>query len=353
MRYNLGNCAAPAVRSADLLPDATAAARLAELPLDYPPSMGTAGLREGIEKWTGVDARCVLVTVGASEANELAVSSVVRPGDEVVVIEPGYRQVRGLAAHLGARVRTVVVRPEDGWRLDKDALDRAVGGRTRLISVANPCNPLGTVFSEEEMSAVVAAAERSGAWLLADEVFRGSERLTDSLTPTFAGRYDRAVVVGGLSKAFGLQGLRVGWLAAPPDVLDAARQRHGYTTITNSAISLHLAEKSLQPHLRDVLLKRARTAIRAGCERLEYWVDKSGGLLSLVPPQATAAAFVRYHVDAPSLEVAHAVRREVGALVAVGSHFGGEGHLRIGHTGDGAALDEVMEGIIEVLRRHG
>jgi aspartate/methionine/tyrosine aminotransferase len=117
----------------------------------------------------------VLVTVGAAEANSLVVQLLVGAGDRVAVMTPGYQQVRGLAANAGAHVVDLPLRQDRGWRPDLDALDGAVRPGTALVSVNTPNNPTGTVLTDAELDAVVAAAERSGAWLHSDEVYRGSE----------------------------------------------------------------------------------------------------------------------------------------------------------------------------------
>ena len=156
--------------------------------------------------------------------------------------------------------------------------------------------------------------------------------------------------VGSLSKAFGLPGLRVGWLVAPPALLQAAWRRHEYATIATSKLSMHLAELALAPPARDRLLSRNRALVRAGYDRLAAWIDGTDGLLSIVPPAATALGFVRYALDAPSLEVAHALRTEADVLVAPGAHFGVERHLRITHGLEPAYLDAALERIAAVLR---
>jgi aspartate/methionine/tyrosine aminotransferase len=158
------------------------------------------------------------------------------------------------------------------------------------------------------------------------------------------------VCVGSLSKAFGLPGLRVGWLVAPPALLQAAWRRHEYATIATSKLSMHLAELALAPPARDRLLSRNRALVRAGYDRLAAWIDGTDGLLSIVPPAATALGFVRYALDAPSLEVAHALRTEADVLVAPGAHFGVERHLRITHGLEPAYLDAALERIAAVLR---
>jgi aspartate/methionine/tyrosine aminotransferase len=349
--FNLADSGVTAVRLGDLLPDEAELRRFLDVDLHYPPVAGTPLLRERIAAWLGAAPENVLVTVGASEANAILTSTLVEPGDEVVVMEPGYRQIRGIALNAGATVRDFPLEQERGWRPDLSALDEAVNERTRLIAVTNPNNPVGSMLTDAEMNVVVAAARRAGAWLLADEVYRGTERMTDVITPTFWGRYERVISVGSLSKAFGLPGLRLGWIVAPPELVEAALRRHEYVAIATGMLSMRLAELALEPATRDRLLARTRRFIRGGYERLAAWIDDHVGLLSIVPPAATALGFVRYRVDLPSVEVAQALRREADVLVAPGSHFGVEQHLRITHGLEPQVLDQALERVGPVLRR--
>ena len=351
VRYNLADSGVHPVRLGELLADEAAIDRLLEVDLHYPPANGTVLLRERIAAWMGASPENVLVTVGASEANAILTTTLVGPGDHVVVMEPGYRQIRGIALNAGAQVSAFPLDGERGWRPDLDALDRAVTSRTKLIAVTNPNNPVGTILTAGEMEAVLAAARRSGAWLLADEVYRGTERLTDALTPTFWGRHDRVVSVGSLSKAFGLPGLRLGWLVAPPELVEAAWRRHEYATIATGMLSMRLAEIALEPAARDRLLARTRGYIRDGYGRVAAWIAANASIHSIVPPEATALGFVRYAFDRPSTAVAEALRREADVLVGAGSQFGVEHHLRITHGLEPAFLEAALERAGGVLRR--
>jgi aspartate/methionine/tyrosine aminotransferase len=350
VEFNLADSGVQAVRLGDLLGDGPELERLLDVDLHYPPVAGTGLLRERIASWIGAAPENVLVTVGASEANAILTTTLVGPGDEVVVMEPGYRQIRGIALNAGAHVAAFPLDRERGWRPDLEALGRAVTDRTRLIAVTNPNNPVGTILTADEMHAVVDAARRSSAWLLADEVYRGTERLTDELTPTFWGRYDRVVSVGSLSKAFGLPGLRLGWIVAPPELIEATWRRHEYATIATGVLSMRLGELALEPATRERLLARTRGYIREGYRRLAGWIDANADLLSIVAPAATALGFVRYRFDMPSVEVAHALRRDADVLVAPGAAFGVEHHLRMTHGLEPAMLDEAFDRAGRVLR---
>jgi aspartate/methionine/tyrosine aminotransferase len=351
--YNLADSGVHPVRLSTLVADAEAVARLLAVDLHYPPVGGTELLRGLVADWQGAESTNVLVTVGAAEANSITVATLVRPGDHVVVMEPGYRQIRGCALNAGAVVDSFQLDPARGWRPDLAALDEVVGPNTRLIAVTNPNNPVGTILTQSEMNDVVAAAQRSGAWILADEVYRGTERLTETVTPSFFGRYDRVVCVGSLSKAFGLPGLRTGWLVAPPDFVQDAWRRHEYATISTGMLSMHLAEIALEPRLRAQLLSRTRGFIRAGYARLQQWIDASRGQLSITPPQATALGFVRYHLDIPSAIVADVLRMQADVLVGAGAHFGIEHHLRITHGLEPAYLDAALQRVSDVMATLG
>jgi len=315
----------------ELVTTPEAVQELLDVDLHYPAVNGPDQLRATIAAlYPDVSPSQVLVTVGAAEANGLSVAALTSPGDHVVVLEPGYRQVAGMAANAGCEVDSFHLVEADGWRPDLAELERVVRPDTRLIAVSNPNNPTGAILTPEETKAIIAIAERVGAWVLADEVYRGTEMHADVETPTLVGQYDKLVVTHSLSKAYGLSGLRLGWVVGPQDVIDAMWRRHEYATISTGRLSMHLAQIALSEPVRSGLLRRNRALIREGWQRLSTWVEGTGGLVTAVQPEATALAFLRYDLDLPSLDVAHALR-EGGVLVGVGAHFGVEQHLRVTH----------------------
>ena len=367
VEFNLADSGVHPVRVGELVSEPAAVRDLLDTALHYPHVNGTPLLRSLI---AGLYERAhlgnVLVTVGASEAMAVSLQTLLSPGDRVVVLEPGYRQAWGIAQNLGCEVRSFTLRRDRGWRPDLEALDAALrpeasgsagpwspsGGTrpVRVIAVTNPNNPTGAILTEGEMELVAAAAARAGAWLLADEVYRGTERLSDAETPSFWGRYERTIVVGSLSKAYGLPGLRTGWLVGPAPMVERVWRRHEYATISTGMLSNTLAEVALAEPARSRLIDRTRSYIRAGYELIERWVAANPDLVSIIPPQATALAFVRYGVDLPSVDVADAMRTQASVLVAPGSCFGVEGHLRIALGLEPAFVNEALERIARVLR---
>ena len=303
---------------------------LADIRLDYPQVNGTTRLREHIAAlYPDTHPDEVLVTVGATEANRLVAEALLAPGDEVVTLAPTYRQLAGNARNMGLTVREAPLVEAEGWALDTDRLAEAARPGTKLLAVVNPNNPTGHVLTEAETEAVLAAADRTGAWIVADEVYAGAERGNRPPTPTFRGRHERVVLINSMSKAYGLPGLRIGWVVAPRALIADFWRRHEYAAISAGMLDMALAELALSPEVRPKLTARARRLIDRGFDRLRAALDAAPGIFSVVPPQASAMSFVRFDLPVPSRAFATRLRREEGLLVIPGDCFGMDGHLRI------------------------
>jgi len=328
VEYNLADSSVKCLGTRDWLSEEEQS-RVLDTQLFYPMVNGTTELRSAIARlYEGAGAENILVTVGAAQANSMVAATLLRPGDEVVVVSPGYRQIWGLAHNLGCAVRELQLRPERDWRPDLDELDSLVGPRTRLVSVVNPNNPTGIAFTKGEMSRIVAACERVGAWLHADEVYHGTER-SGPETPSFWGSYSRAVCTNSLSKAYGLAGLRIGWAIADAATIEELWRRHEYAVIAAAATSMSLATIALQPDKRERLVERQRALSRAGHAVLGEWLATQNSRFSVRPSVATAIAFVKYELPLSSFEFAEHIRKSQSVLVAPGGFMGAEQHLRI------------------------
>ena len=321
--------------------------------LNYPHVNGIPALRRNIAAlYGGAEADNVLVTVGAIEANYNSVQTLLAPGDEIVVMLPNYMQIWGISRNSGFAVKAFHLREDRQWAPDLDELEEAVSEKTRVIAVCNPGNPTGYVFTGAEMDAIVRAAERVGAWIIADEVYRGAERTTDSETPSFYGRYDRVLAVGSMSKAYGLPGLRIGWVVGPVDIVDEIWARHEYTTISATMLSNKLAALALSPEVRPRIIARTRQYIREGYPILEKWAAAHQDLFAIVPPRAAAIAFARYRLDINSTEFIERLFAEKSVLVVPGDHFGMDHFLRISfglpHAYLTAGLNRIRDLIAEL-----
>jgi aspartate/methionine/tyrosine aminotransferase len=330
VEYNLSESGAHPATVRELLGDWTLIEELLDTELNYPQANGIVELREHIAAlYPGATLDNVLVTVGCAEANFITLQTLLTPGDEMVMMLPNYMQVWGIGHNLGFRVTAFHLCEERGWAPDLGELNEVVTERTKLIAVCNPNNPTGYILTQEEMDTIEAAAARVGAWLLADEVYSGAERLTNAETPSFWGRYDKVLAMNSLSKAYGLPGLRVGWVVGPADTIDDIWARHEYTTISTTMLANRLAALALSPQVRPRLIQRTRDYIRRGFPILDGWLESHERTFGVVPPQAAAIAFTRYHLDINSTELVERLMHEKSVLIVPGDHFGLDHHLRI------------------------
>ncbi len=309
--------------------------------LAYTQTNGTAELRElvaALHPSATIDN--VHITNGGSEANFTTCWSLLEPGDDMIVVTPVYPQLLGLAEAFGAR-RIICPLDEDRetgvWSLDLDRLASLVTTSTRVVAICNPGNPSATRIDEATLEGLAGLGERHGFWILSDELYRGSEH-DGVVTPSMWGRTERVVVVGGLSKAYGLAGLRLGWTVTPAAQAAETWRRRDYTTIAPTALGDHLARIALDPAVRPRLIERTRGLAVEGLETLRQW-NGADGPLRFPAPDAGAFVFAHYQAferGVDSRRVAQQALEDHSVLVVPGAHFGHEGRLRIG-TGFGAA----------------
>ena len=312
--------------------------------LGYPLSEGSLETRASIAAWyPGASPEEVSITNGGSEANFLTLFSLLGSGDRLAFMVPNYLQGRGLGKAFGKATDTFRLKPVDGrWTLDLEGLDDAVGKKTKVVMVCNPNNPTGSVLTEDEMDAIVRVAERRGAWIVADEIYRGAELDTDVTTPTFWGRYDKVIITSGLSKAFALPGLRVGWVVAPTEVIDQVQAHHDYTTLSPGMVSDRLAALAMLPAVRESIFARTRTIIRTNYPYMETWLSSHADVMTWTRPEAGAIVYA--HVDLPvkSRDLVERFRTEQSVLLVPGEMFGLKKGIRFGFGFD---IDATMKGL--------
>ncbi|HEX4438756.1 MAG TPA: aminotransferase class I/II-fold pyridoxal phosphate-dependent enzyme [Thermoanaerobaculia bacterium] len=357
VRYNLSESGVQPLSVAELLGESGAA--LLSQPLKYPESNGSRLLRERIAlMYPGASADNVLVTNGTSEANYTVLWKLLGPQDRAAVMVPSYLQTNGLAVAYGGRadVYRLVERKVGGarrWALDVGSLRRAVGKRTKVVVVTNPNNPTGAVLTGAEMEAIVAAARSAGAWILADEVYRGAELEGDSESPTFWGAYPRVLVTSGLSKAYGLPGLRIGWIAGPAKTVAELWGYQDYTTLTPSMLSDRLAREALEPARRRSLIERTRAIVRRQLPIVLDWAAARRDVVGVLPPHAGAIALLSYRLAIPSARLFDRLRLEESVLITPGAHFGIGRYFRVGYGYDPGALRAGLERLGAWIERLG
>jgi aspartate/methionine/tyrosine aminotransferase len=348
VKFNLSESGVSPLSLGELVPDRKQRDKLDTLPLSYPHSTGRKSLRRNIARFYGSsDYESALVVNGGSEANYVTLWGLVGSTDRVAFMLPNYLQGWGLARAYGRQAdgyKLVMKRDSEGawkWQLDVDSLRKAVNKKTKLIVVTNPNNPTGYVLTEDEMQIIIDEARRVGAWILADEIYRGAE-ISGPMSPTFFGRYNKVIVTGGLSKAFALPGLRTGWIVAAPAQIRRLCEYHDYLTLTPSYLSDYLADIVMQPKRRDEILQRTRSIIGHNLPVLEKWLEKHADIFDYARPAAGAIATVRYRLPIASVTLFNRLIEEQSVLITPGAHFGIGNYLRIGFGYD---ISHIQKGL--------
>jgi aspartate/methionine/tyrosine aminotransferase len=319
---------------------------LLDTPLGYSQSNGTILLRETLAAaYPGATADHIEVTNGTSEANYLLALALLREGDQVAFEVPNYMQYGGLPRSLGAQVTRFRLRIERDWEPDWEEFDRAVDEKTRLVYLSNPNNPTGSILTEEAMRRIVQRCEAVGAYLLADEVYLGAEIYRER-TRSFWGMSRRVIVTSGLSKAYGIPGIRIGWIVGPREVVAECWTQHDYLTIGPNKISDAVARVAVQPANREKLYARTRAILQHNLPMVREWAAGFRGFLEFREPQAGALCLVGYRSPVLSYPLCERIRVNQSVLIVPGVHLGLEGFVRIWL---GGKPDFVREG----LRRIG
>lgn len=353
VEYNISESGVHPLTVTKLVEDPSFVEELLTTGLTYPQSNGIDKLREHIAAlYPGANSNNVLVTTGCAQANYTAILTLMEPGDEIVIMLPNYLQIWGIAHNLGLNVKSFHLKEELRWFIDLDELEDAVTDNTRLIAVVNPNNPTGHILTGDEMDAIAAAADRVGAWLLADEVYAGAERVTDKFTPSFWGRTEKVLAMNSLSKAYGLPGLRIGWVVAPEEIIAEIWARQDYITIGTTMLGNKLAAYALSPEIRPRIIARTRKYIRDGYGNLEAWLEENEGTFTLIPPQAAAIAFPRYHREINSTELVK-LFIEKSVFCVPGDNFGLDHFIRISFGLPADYLNEGLRRLQQVLMKVG
>jgi aspartate/methionine/tyrosine aminotransferase len=352
VELNISESGVHPLSTSELVPDAAALQKILDVPQYYPQTNGSEELRSRIaELYPGAKAENVLATCGGSEANFVATWALLEAGDEIVFMMPNYMQIAGLAGAFGATVKPLWLREELQWGIDIDELPRLIGPKTRLVAICNPNNPTGSVLKKEEREAIIAAAEKVGAWILADEVYRGAE-FDGSMTTSFWGGYERILCTAGLSKAFSLPGLRTGWVVGAPKMVEKLWGYHDYTSIGPSMLTDRLASVALEPKRRAWILNRTRETLLRNYPPLRAWLDGHSDSFTHVPPKAGAIAWAGLRRGQNSLQMAEQLREKKSVLLVSGEQLGMESFVRFGFGGDAEHLKKALARIDEWLQEN-
>ena len=292
----------------------------------------------------------VIVTHGTIGANMLVHKTLVAAGDRVVTVVPTYQQHYSIPASIGADVHTLQLREQNNFLPDLDELRQLVVGGTGLIAMTNPNNPTGSLMDRAMLEEIVTIAREADAWILCDEVYRGTDQHGDGMTTSIADLYEKGVSTAGMSKAFALAGLRLGWIAGPQELIEKVTVHRDYDTISVGVIDDHFASLALEHS--DSVLARSREITRGNLALLEEWVSQEPRI-SWVKPNSGTIALLKYDLPTSSRDFCVSLLKETGVMFTPGSVLDMEGYVRIGYANNPDILKEglrLVSGFIAAQR---
>jgi aspartate/methionine/tyrosine aminotransferase len=351
--YNLGETCVDSLRLDELLElcgeDAGEYLRkLGGARMSYGHIEGSPELRRGVASlYKNISPGDVIPAHGAIGANHQVIMTLVEPGDNMVCVKPTYQQHYSIPESIGAEVRVLQLTYAEKFLPDPDKLHRLVDKNTKMITINNPNNPTGSWISDEITKEIVKIAEKVGAYVLSDEVYRGVSEDGEYMT-SIVDLYDKGISIGSMSKVFSLAGLRIGWIATgDADVKNACLGRRDYDTISCGVLDDMLAALALRH--KDNILERSKSIIGKNRAVLDKWVGETPEA-KYVRPVAGTTALVYYDKKIPSRELAERLLKEKGVLVTPGECFDMEGSMRVGYAYDSKRLQTGLDKIAELLR---
>ncbi len=321
---------------------------LLSMKLAYNPTLGSDRLRRLIaSQYEGVLPEEVLVTTGAIEANFLLASALVKPGDTVIVQSPAYQALYSVAEARGAKIKHWRMKLEDNYVPDMDVLEGLIDERTRAVVVNVPHNPTGAVLGQEKLQKLIAWAEEKDFWIICDEVYHDIELEKDVLASKARSLSPKAISVGSFSKSFGLSGLRLGWFAANPELVEQCWSWKDYTSISISPLNDYLACLALEN--REEIMHKNIALAQMNLEALMQWFEEQKKHIEYVLPKAGLLTFPRFR-DLPisTEQFCLGLFEKEKVLLMPGECFDHPGYLRIGYGND----HEVFTRGLDMVAKH-
>lgn len=316
--------------------------------LTYGAIEGSSDLKEGIASlYRTMAPQEIVPTHGASGGNHHVFYSLINPGDKVISIMPSYQQLYSIPASLGADVKIMHLKKENGYLPDVDELKKLAEGGVKMICLNNPNNPTGALIPEEILQKVIRIARDFDAYLLVDEVYRHLIQ-SDDWQPSIVDMYEKGISTSSMSKVFSLAGVRLGWIAThDKDALKQMWSHRDYNLISCGMIDDAIAALALKS--KEAILKRNKKIIRENLAVLDEWIEKEPRL-SYVKPEAGTTALVYYDFPVDSYTLCRQMYDAYGAFVTPGDCFDEPCSMRIGYAADRNTLEKGLKAMSTFFR---
>lgn len=324
--------------------------KLMDQRLTYGDITGNPALKEELSALYGnVSPEQILTTHGAIGANQLALLTLIEPGDHVIVVVPTYQQLYAIPQAIGAKVDRLELLEEEAYLPNLDKLQALVTPRTKLIVINNPNNPTGALIAQDMLLDIASIARENDAWLLCDEVYRGMQPKESSRVPSVVDLYEKGVVTGSLSKIFSLAGLRLGWVVGPAPFIQSCFHQRDYNTISCSMVDEALGLVAVKN--RHKVWERNLGMVQTNLDIIDEWIGNEPRV-SYVKPKAGTTAFLKIESQMPMEDFCIRLMEETGTMLVPGTCFESEGYVRMGYVCDETTLRNGLKEISSFLLRH-
>jgi len=353
--YNLAETCVESLTIAELLDitgqNSTDLSALLPLKMTYGAIEGSERLRQAIAAlYDSQKMENIVVTHGTIGANMLVHKTLVSKGDRVISVVPTYQQHYSIPASIGAKVQHLHLREQDNFLPDLDALRDMAAPGAQLIAINNPNNPTGALMDEAMLREIAAIARDAGAWVLCDEVYRGTDQHGSGMTTSMADLYEKGISTASTSKAFSLAGLRLGWIAAAPKLIEKVAIHRDYDTVSVGMIDDHFATLAIENYQK--VLQRSHQITRGNLNILESWVDQQPKI-SWIKPKSGTTALLKFDLPMTSRDFCIALLQQTGVMFTPGSVLEMEGYVRIGYANNPDILRTGLERVATFMGQYG
>ncbi len=317
------------------------------------PTSGSDKLKETVASLYQHNARIenVLITTGAIEADYHVTNYLANQGDTVIAQFPAYQALYSTAEARGAKIKYWRMKPENEYKPDINELKRLIDEKTKLIVLNIPNNPTGAVISEVQLKTILKWAEEQDFYVLCDEVYHELELIKGVVPPYGRSLSKKAISVGSMSKAYGLSGLRLGWIVGPKGIVQKCWEGKDYTTISNAPLSDFLAIFALIN--REKIMHRNLTIARKNFKTLLEWFKEHEYFFDYIMPEVGVLCFPKLrNIPLTSEELCKIIFTEKKLLLVPGECFDMPGHLRIGFGGDSKNFNTCLSILSDYLNKN-